>query len=124
MSGGRKLDDLCAISRLMADRALLPVAEAQARLKAVEARLEAVAHHRAQLQSQTCDPALSALMARQAERLRHGQAAVLREMADLRVELERRKATARPMVGRRHALDALREKQRVAQARDTARRDL
>jgi hypothetical protein len=47
------------------------------------------------------------MMARQAQSLRHRQAAALSDLAALQATLEIAKAAARPSVGRRHVLERL-----------------
>jgi hypothetical protein len=102
-----KLASLAALAGLVADRALLPVAQAEARLARARMRAEALAQARGALASSVTDPLQAALMARQAERLRHSQIAAMSDLARCQVDVELAKDAARPAYGRKLALERL-----------------
>jgi hypothetical protein len=104
----RQLTELAQLAALASDRALAPVASARARIDVARAAERAMAAHRAALGAEAgADPALAAMLARQAERLRRRQAAALSGLAALEAELEQAKAVARPAYGRRLVLERL-----------------
>lgn len=103
----RRLADLAALAAMMSERALAPVALAQARIVAGRSEVEALAQARTQLGADAADPVQAALMARQADRLRHRQVAALSDLARLQAEVEIAKAAARPAFGRKQVLDRL-----------------
>jgi len=102
-----RLAALAAVAALMSDRALAPVATAQARLAAGRRQAEAIAQARAQLTADAADPVQAALMALQAERMRQRQVAAMSDLARLQAEFEIAKAAARPAFGRRVVLARL-----------------
>jgi len=102
-----KLAALCRVAELAADRALLPVAQAQARVAEAKADIAAIRVHRAKVNAECPDPVLAALAARQTNRLRLAQAGAMQRLAERMAILETHKASARPAVGRRHVLQAL-----------------
>ena len=93
----RQLAELAQLAALASDRALVPVAEARARIDAARTAERALAAHRAALRGEAGDdPALAALLARQAERLRRSQADAMTGLAALEAQMEVAKAAARP----------------------------
>lgn len=102
-----RLRALAALAALMEERALAPVAVARGRVDRAEAEVAAIRQARDALSADAQAPFQAAMMARRAEDLRRRQAAALSELAALRAALEIAKASARPAVGRRHALDRL-----------------
>jgi hypothetical protein len=102
-----KMAALAALAGLVADRALAPVAVAQARLAAARAKAGALAQTRATLATDAADPLQAALMARQSERMRHRHIAAMSDLARLQADLELAKEAARPAYGRKLALDRL-----------------
>lgn len=102
-----KLAALCRVAELAADRALLPVAQAQARVAQAEADVAAIRAHHAKLNTECPDPVLAAFAAQQTNRLRLAQAGAMQRLAERMAILETHKAAARPPVGRRHVLQAL-----------------
>lgn len=107
-----KMAALATLASLMADRALAPVAKAQAALTAGRAHADALSQARASLASDAADPLQAALMARQSERLRHRHGAAMSELARLQVDLELAMEAARPAYGRKLVLDRMLQKQR------------
>jgi hypothetical protein len=104
----RQLAELAQLAALVSDRALAPMASLRARIDAAGGAERALADHRAALTGVTgIDPALAALLARQAERLRRRQADAMIALAGLEAQLEEARATARPAYGRRLALERL-----------------
>ena len=102
-----RLEALVAIAAVLSDRALAPVAAAQARLETARARADGLAASRAQLRGDCCDPVQAAMMARQGEALRRRQATAMTDLARIQAELEIAKAAARPAFGRKIALERL-----------------
>lgn len=117
-----KLKALLRIAGLLADRARSPLASAQNEVSRVQARIDAVAAHRARLSIQTEDPVLAAMLARQGARLRGVQTGINGELASRRATLETAKAAARPAIGRQQVLAALLEKAEKDAARRARRR--
>jgi hypothetical protein len=103
----RRLKALSQIASLVEARALLPVAQAQARLGKISTEVSSIRKVREDLAADPCDPFQAAMMARQAERLRLRHAAALSELAACQAALDIAKASARPAVGRRIAVDRL-----------------
>lgn len=117
----KRIAQLQRIASVMADRALGPVAKANAEARLIEDRIAAIAAHRAQLAKASGDPSIAGAMLAQAERLRLSQAAALSELAAARVRIEvARKAAARA-VGRDRALAAVIEKREKAAAQKARR---
>lgn len=102
-----KMAALAALAGLVADRALAPVAAAQARLAAGQAKAGALAQARTILATDAADPLQAALMARHSERMRHLHIAAMSELARLQVDLELAKEAARPAYGRKLALNRM-----------------
>jgi hypothetical protein len=104
---GARLNDLARIATLLSDRALAPVAAAQARVEAKRTEVAGLATHRRALDTDGADPVQAAFLAQQARRLRRRQASALSELARLEAELEIAKAAARAAYGRKLVLDRL-----------------
>lgn len=102
-----RLAALASLAAIMADRALLPVAQAQARLDAARAQVEAIAQARAMLDADMSIPVQAARAARQAEQLRLRQAGAMSALARCQADLEIAKSTARPAYGRKIVLEKL-----------------
>jgi hypothetical protein len=107
----RLLADLAALAE---QRALVPLRAAQSRLAASEAVVAALRQAREDLAADASDPVQAALMARQSEQLFKGQLAALSALAADRAALEIARATARPVIGRRIALERLAAKRAAA----------
>ena len=107
-----RLAALAALAGLMSDRAMGPVARAQARLDGARAEVGALAEARARAEVDAADPVQAALMARQAEGVRRRQVAAMTDLARLQAELEIAKAAARPAFGRKLALGRLQARMR------------
>lgn len=127
MSGGMKGGDkrlgrLQQIAGVLADRALQPVAAANANIQRIEARIAQIAGHRVKLATSTDDPSIAGAMLSQAERLRVKQAAALTELAAARVALDKARRAAAVAVGRDQALAALGKKQQAAAKLEARRR--
>lgn len=105
--GSDKMAALASLAGLIADRALAPVTEAQARLAKARARADVLAQARATLSIDASDPLQAALMARQSERMRHRHVAAMSDLARLQAELEIAKEAARPVYGRKLVLERL-----------------
>lgn len=112
---------LVRIATLLAERDLVRMRAAQARARAAEARLSAIAERRAALVAGSGDPALAALLARQAEALRQSQNIALGELARCKAEVETAAARARPSAGRRDLLKDLRDREVLEMQRRKAR---
>ncbi|MBT8410290.1 MAG: hypothetical protein KJP02_00650, partial [Octadecabacter sp.] len=97
----------CRLAELKADMALAPLAQAQAKVTAAQARLDQAVDHRRKLGPAMEDTALAALAAQQIQHLWRGQAGCLRALAAKTAELEAHKDTARKAVGRHNVLKAL-----------------
>ncbi len=124
MSDQRKrLKRLKAITALLAERALAPVKLAGAKVHELENKAASLAEHRTQLMRSTADPAISATMQRQAERLRVQQAAQLRKLASARAVYQREKSTAARAVGRDLVLEKLIENEEAAAKAELDRRN-
>lgn len=124
MSADLRLARLQQIARTLADHALQPVAKANDDVRRIEARIAAIAGHRAKLSTSTDDPSIAGAMLGQAERLRAKQAAALTELAAARVALDNARRAAAKAVGRDQALAALGDKQKAAAKLDARRRML
>lgn len=113
MTREEKLEALCRVAKLLADRAAAPVAQEQAKVMDAQGRVEQLASHRQQLAAPPGDVVLAALSLQQDGRLRQAHAAALRHLAERTAGLEIAKGNARPAVGRYHALDALLAQERA-----------
>jgi hypothetical protein len=102
-----RLRALAALAAMLEKRAAAPVAAAEARMGRAKAEVTAIRQAREHLAADARDPLQAAMMARQADRLRHRQAEALSELAARQAALEIAKAGARPAVGRRIVLDRL-----------------
>lgn len=123
MSGpDKRLTQLHRIASIMAERALMPVADATAEVRRIEARIAEISDHRTRLTAAVGDPSIAATMLAQAERLRIKQAATLSELATARVRLDTARAAAAKAVGRDQALSRVIEKRLTAKT-EKARRD-
>lgn len=124
MSKDQRMARLQEVAGLMADRALVPVAEATANMRAIEARIADIAAHRGKLSRATDDPALAGPMLAQAERLRVLQAAALTELAKARVALDIARKDASRAVGRDQALKKIAERKVLMALKERRRRHL
>ncbi|MEJ6390134.1 hypothetical protein [Gymnodinialimonas ulvae] len=118
------MDRLKAITSLLADKALSPVALAGARVRAIETQVEGIAAHRKDLMRASVDPSVAGSMLAQAERLRKQQAAAMSQLAGARVAFEKEKVAAAKAVGRDLVLGKLIEKQKAAAKQEQDRRKL
>ncbi len=124
MSNDQRLARLQEVAGLMADRALAPVAEATANVRAIEARIAQIAAHRNKLSRATDDPALAGPMLAQAERLRVLQAAALTDLAKARAALDVARKAASKAVGRDQALGKIAERKALTALKEQRRRHL
>lgn len=120
----KRLNRLKAITSLLADKALSPVAQAGARVRVIEAQVETLAKHRKDLMRASDDPSVAGSMLAQAERLRQQQAKTMGTLASARVAFEREKTAAAKAVGRDLVLGKLIEKQKTAVKLEHDRRKL
>lgn len=122
MNRVEKLQALSRIADLLAEKARTPIAAAQGDVSRTQVRIDAVAAHRTGLSGDAEDPALAALLARQAARLRAVQSGLSGDLAARRATLETAKAAARPAIGRQQVLKTLLDRARADAARQAARR--
>nr|WP_025311563.1 hypothetical protein [Roseibacterium elongatum] len=117
-----RLEQLCAVSRLLADCAQAPVTAARTARDIIKGRIEAMAAHRRQLMQSATDPVLAATMLAQAERLRQAQAREMMALARAEARLATAQKAAARAVGRKHALAELQRKDVARHKRHAARR--
>ena len=102
-----RLQTLAAIAALAEERALAPLATAQARLAAARAEVAQIRQARDGLTLDATDPFQARMTIRMAQSLRDRQAAALSELATREAAVEIARTVARPAVGRRIALERL-----------------
>ncbi|MEX3017526.1 hypothetical protein [Gymnodinialimonas hymeniacidonis] len=123
-SNSARLKRLKAVTALLADRALGPVIAASSKVQSIESKAAQLAEHRNRLMRSSADPAISATLLSQAERLRVQQAAELRKLASARAAFEHEKSKAARAVGRDLVLEKLIAKEKAEAKAELNRRKL
>lgn len=120
----KQLQRLQRVAGVLADQALLPVKKATEKVHQLEARIAEIAHHRAQLTTNTADPSIAGAMLDQAERLRKQQMSALTELAAAKVSLEKARKAAARAVGKDQVLGKIAVKKQANAEREARRRML
>lgn len=115
---------LKAITTLLADRSLVPVAQAKKQVTKVEAQVETLGRHRKDLMRAACDPSIAATMLGQAERLRKQRKLLLDDLVSAEACLNLEKAKAAKSVGRDLVLGKIMAKQKKNERLEKLRRKL
>ena len=112
------------MTRLLAEKALLPVAEANARVQHLDAKAEALGNRRAELLLSTDDPVLAGPLLQQAERLRVQQSVAQRDLERAQHQFQLEKDKAAQVVGKDLVVKSLLKRQEEAAKAEAARKRL